>query len=125
MTDLALRDQLGHGADGLLDGRVGVDAVLVVEVDVVGAEPLERAFDGEADVLRAAVERPRAAAGVGDQAELGGQDGLVAAAFERPADELLVGVGPVDLGGVDERDAQVERPVDGRMDSASSLPAPV
>ena len=38
VADLALRDELGHRADGLLDRRVGVDAVLVVEVDVVDAE---------------------------------------------------------------------------------------
>ena len=35
-ADLARLDELGHRADGLLDRRVGVDAVLVVEVDVVG-----------------------------------------------------------------------------------------
>ena len=31
----------------------------------------------------------------------------------RAADELLVGEGAVDLGGVDQRDAEVERAVDG------------
>ncbi len=31
-------DQLGHGADGIFDGRVRVDAMLVVEVDVIDAE---------------------------------------------------------------------------------------
>ncbi len=100
VADLALGDELGHGADGLLDRGVGVDAVLVVEVDVVGAEPLQRAFDREADVRRAAVEP--AAAGVGHEPELGGQHDLVAAALEGAADELLVGVRAVDLGGVDE-----------------------
>src|ERR1700722_4004969 len=38
---------------------------------------------------------------------------MVAAAFEGPAEEFLVGVGAVDLCGVDERDAQVDRTVDG------------
>ena len=33
--------------------------------------------------------------------------------FERPADEFLVGVRAVDLGGVDQGDAEVERAVDG------------
>jgi hypothetical protein len=41
VTDLAFLDQLGHCADGLLDRHVRVDAVLVVEVDVVGSEPPE------------------------------------------------------------------------------------
>ena len=71
------------------------------------------ALDRGADVGGAAVQVPDAAAGVGDEPELGRQHDLVAPVLDRPADELLVGVGPVDLGGVDEGDAEVERPVDG------------
>jgi hypothetical protein len=41
VPDLAFGHQLGDGADGLLDGRVGVDAVLVVEVDAVGPKALQ------------------------------------------------------------------------------------
>ena len=41
VADLAGLDQLGHRADGLLDRHRLVDAVLVVEVDVVDAEPLQ------------------------------------------------------------------------------------
>ena len=44
VADLALLHQFGHRADGLLDRRVGVDAVLVVEVDVVDAQALQRAL---------------------------------------------------------------------------------
>ena len=40
--DLAGVDQLRHRADGLLDRHVGIDPVLVVEVDVVDAEPPQR-----------------------------------------------------------------------------------
>jgi hypothetical protein len=69
VADLALGDQVGQGADGLLDGRVRVDPVLVVQVDVVGAEPLERALDRGADVGRTAVGDAGPAVGVGDQAE--------------------------------------------------------
>ena len=57
-ADLALGDQLADRADGLLDRGVRVDPVLVVQVDVVGAEPLQRALDGRADVGRPAVEIP-------------------------------------------------------------------
>ena len=53
---LPLRDQLGHGADDVLDRHLGIHAVLVQQVDVVGAEPLERALHRLADVRRAAVE---------------------------------------------------------------------
>src|SRR5438876_433373 len=55
VADLAFGDQPGQSADGLLDGSVAVDPVLVVQVDVVGAQPLEGALDCGADVFRAAV----------------------------------------------------------------------
>ena len=39
MPDLALGDELGHGADGVRDRHLRVGAVQVVEVDDVDAEP--------------------------------------------------------------------------------------
>ena len=99
--------------DGVLDRRVRVDPVLVVQVDVVGAEPLQGALDGGADVGRAAVEHAGAASGVRHQAELRRHHDLVAATLDGPPDQLLVEEGAVDLGGVEVGDAQVERPVDG------------
>ena len=99
--------------DRLLDRRVRIDPVLVVEVDVVGTEPPERSLEGGADVGRGAVEVARTTASVGEHAELGGQHHLVAATPDGPADEFLVGERPVDLGGVDQRHPQIERTVDG------------
>jgi hypothetical protein len=113
VPDLALGHQLGQRAHGVLDRRVGIDPVLVVQVNVVGAEPLERALHGRADVGRAAVEMPRALARVRDHAELGGQHDLVALAPQRLPDQFLVPERTVDLGRVDERDAQLDRPMDG------------
>jgi hypothetical protein len=113
VTDLALGDQLGQSADGLLDGGLRVHPMLVVEVDVVGAEPLQRALDRDADVGWAAVEDARAATGVGDDAELRRQHNFVAAILDGPADQFLVGVRAVDFSRIQVGDAQVERPVDG------------
>lgn len=113
MADLALSDQLGQCPDGVLDRSARVDPVLVVQVDVVGAETLERALDGGADVRRAAVDDAGAATGVLHKAELGRQHDPVAAPLESLADQLLVGVGAVDLGGVEVGDAQVQCTVDG------------
>ena len=110
-------DQLGHRADRLLDRHVGVDAVLVVEVDVVGAEALQRALDRAADVLGRAVERTDRGhvarrRVVHPARELGRDHVLVAAALDRAADELLVGQGPVELRGVEEVDPELERALD-------------
>ena len=56
---------------------------------------------------------PWLATGVRDHAELGGEHDLVAAALDGPADEFLVDVRAVDLGGVDECHPEVEGAVDG------------
>jgi hypothetical protein len=50
---------------------------------------------------------------VRDHAELGGEHDVVPAALDGAADQFLVGVGAVDLGGVDEVDAQLQGAVDG------------
>jgi hypothetical protein len=113
VADLALGDQPGQGAGGLLDERARVDPVLVVQVDVVGAEPPEGALGRGAHVGRAAVGDAGAAASVGDEAELGGHHDLVTAAPDRLADEFLAVERAVDLGGVDVGHAQVQRAVDG------------
>ena len=44
-VQLALRYELGQSTDGVLDGRVRIDPVLVEQVDVVGAQPLEGNLD--------------------------------------------------------------------------------
>ena len=113
MADLARRDELGHRADGLLDRRLRVDAVLVVEVDVVDAEAPQRVLAARLHVVGAAVDAAHGrVVGVADDAELRRQHDLVAAVGDRPADELLVGVRPVDVGGVQQRHAELEGAVD-------------
>ncbi len=49
-----------------------------------------------------------------DDAELGGEHDLVAAVADRATDQLLVVPLAVDVGGVEQVDAQVERPMDRR-----------
>jgi hypothetical protein len=50
---------------------------------------------------------------MGDKSELRGDDGLIAAVLQSAPYEFLVDVGTVDLGGVDERDTELECPVNG------------
>jgi hypothetical protein len=96
-------DTSSASADGLLDRRVGVDAVLVVEVDAIGPQPLQRALDGSADVRGAAVEHSRTAARVRMEAELRRQHDVVAPPRQGAGEELLVDERAVDLGRVKER----------------------
>ena len=86
--------------------------MLVVQVDVLDAQPVQRRVAGRADILRAAVDRP-AAVRPPLVPELGGQHHLVPAALDGPADQPLVGEGAVRVGRVEESHAQVEGAVDG------------
>ena len=121
--DLARRDELGHGPRGLLDGHARVEPVVVVDVDPVGAEPGQARFARGGDVLGAAVEglpafgRPRG--------ELGPEHHLVTPAPDGLAEQPLVVPEPavrlarhrrgraVDVGSVEEVDAEVDRRADG------------
>jgi hypothetical protein len=120
VAHLAGRDQLRHRADGLLDRRVGVDTVLVVEVDVLHPEALQRGLTGSAHVGGTAVDRAprRILVELELDAELGRQEHLLTTAGDGASDEPLVGVGAVHVGGVEEVAAEIERP----SDRAGGLP---
>ena len=100
MQDLALVDELTEGSGGLLDGGGRVDAVLIIKVDAVRPEAPQRALDGQADVRGRTVQVAdllevcqvdvlgvRLAA-MAELAELRREHHLVAAAGQRPPDEL-------------------------------------
>ena len=95
--------EVGHRADGVLDRRVRIDAVLVVQVDVVDAEALRlpsqllRTYAGVPLIVRlVGIDE------VADDAELGGDQHAVAMGRERPPDEPLVGIRAVHVGRVEE-----------------------
>jgi len=56
VLDLALLNQVLHRARDVLDGHIRIDAVLVMQIDRVDLEPLERALDRLLDVLGRAVQ---------------------------------------------------------------------
>jgi hypothetical protein len=94
-------------ADRVLDGDVGVDAVLVVEVDVAGVEAAEAGLAAGAHVLGRAAHGH--AGGALPYPELGGHLHLLPRQLlERLPQEGLVGVGPVGIGGVEEGDPAAE-----------------
>jgi hypothetical protein len=96
--------------------------VLVVEIDVVGPEVAQRSLEGGTDVLRAAVVLRCVPVAVGDHPELCRQDHFGSAPRDRAPDELLVRVGAVDLGRVDQGDPEIEGAVD-RADRLSVVDA--
>ena len=111
VANLAGRDELGHRTDGVLDGRLGVRSVQVVQIDVVDAESLERCVAGLRHVRRRSVDAHPPV--TEDVAELGGQHDLIAPVGDGAADQPLVVGRAVDVGRVEEGDAELEGSMDG------------
>ncbi|GAB4927973.1 hypothetical protein MAHJHV47_24990 [Mycobacterium avium subsp. hominissuis] len=111
VPDLAGGDQFGQRSDGVFDRGLAVEAVLVVQVDAVRGQPAQRTIHGDTDIGGAAVQA--VAAGVRDQAELGGQHHPIAPPAQRPGQQFLVDVGAVHLGGVNQRHTQLDGAVHG------------
>ena len=77
---------------------------------MVGAQPAQRCLGHFPDVFGPAV-RPHHAPALDSPAEFRRQDHAVASALEGASEQFLVRKWPVGLGGVEERDAQLEGPV--------------
>ena len=114
MQRLAGAHDVVQRLERLLDRHVVVPAMDLVEIDVVGAEPLQAGVDLGQDRLarQAGAVRPLAHAAV----DLGRDHHLVAPreVEQRAADDLFAGAVRIDVGGVEEVDAEVERLLDER-----------
>ncbi len=128
MAHLSGPNDIGHGADHLLDRLPAVGEVEVPQVDHVDAEPPQAGLGRGARSLRAAVDPDLVVAGVLRKAlrlrrglhdaPLGGDHRIVAACGERPSDEALVrAIGAVGVGGVEHGHPEVEGAID-HVDSA-------
>src|SRR6267378_6853524 len=110
MADLAFLDQFRQSANRFFNWCLRIDAVLVIEVNVLDAQPLQTSFAGLLHVVGLAVDAAGIGiAGIADNSELCGQYDFVAPALDRASDELFVRVWPVDVGGVEEVNAEFER----------------
>src|SRR5256886_15892631 len=83
--------QLGHRTDRLLDRRIRIDAMLVIDIDYLHAEPLQTTFARRAHVIRcaadAAVFRPTR---IAHDPELCRDGDLLAVTSQGSAYEFLV-----------------------------------
>ena len=99
-----------EGAERLLERRLPIPLVELVEVDVIGAEPPQAGLAGPDEVMagEARVVRPVAHR----KARLGGEDDVVTAGPKRLTDDLLRLAHRVDVGRVDHVDPGLESQVD-------------
>src|SRR6266849_4866408 len=110
ITDLARFHELSHRADGIFDRRIGIDAMLIVKIDSVGAEALQTGFASGADVFGTpGYFAPGRIIGISHDSELGRDCYFVAPAANRFADQFLVAMRSVSVGGIPEGDAELER----------------
>src|SRR6266513_2349367 len=110
---LALLDESLHRAHRLLDRHLGIDAVLVIQIDHLNSEALQARLAGAHHVLGPAVDVLLSLRGL-HLAELGGDDDAVAPAAQRSSEQLLVVPPAVHVGRVEEIDALVEGVMDRR-----------
>src|SRR6202034_1034401 len=113
MADFSLAHEIGQGADGVLDRRLRIDPMLVIEVDRLDSEPLEARVARLAHVSGVAPDRKESALRTADGAEFRGQYDLVAAAPDCPPDQLFVASDPVHVGRIEKRKAALDRAMDG------------
>ena len=105
---LALVNEVLHGSRDVFDGDVGINTVLIVEIDGIDPKPLERSFGGLPDVLWPAIQSYHAALfGIDLETELGGNHDLRTVGSEGFTDEFLVGEWAVGLGGIEESYAAI------------------
>ena len=108
--------QLGERSPRVQQRHGRVEPVQQVQVDDVDAQSSQRCVAGLPHVLGASVahhgarlDLDRTALGADAQLVTAGRDGGVG---QRAPDELLVGERPVHVGGVEERDPEIDRSMD-------------
>ena len=106
--------QVGDRADRVFDRHRRIEPRRAVDVDVIDAEPRQAVREEVLHRGGARVEAEPAAVGAAQGAELHREQGLVAPAAQRAADEQLVVAHAVEVAGVEQRDAAIERGVDRR-----------
>jgi hypothetical protein len=109
---LAGLDDIVQRLERLLDRRVIIEAMDLIEIDVIGAEPPQARVDLGHDrpARQAGPVRARAHPPV----HLGRDHDLVAAReiLQRPAEDLLAGAVRIDIRRVEEIDASLQGPLD-------------
>ena len=111
MLDLALLNQVFHRSGDVFNGYVGINPVLIEQIDGIHFEALQRAFGNLLDVLWPAVQTyPSALArGIELEPELGSDHHFPTEGRKGFAYEFFVGKRAVDFGGVEERYAAFHR----------------
>ena len=114
VLDVSGLHHVGDGADRLLDRHRRVEPRGTIDIDGFNAEPLQRVGQKILHRGGAAIHAAEAHRGIAQRAELDADLQIVAiAAGERFADQHLIVAHAVEIAGVEQGDAGIERGVDG------------
>ncbi|EPM76057.1 hypothetical protein A221_17647 [Pseudomonas syringae pv. actinidiae ICMP 18801] len=78
--------------------------MLIQQIDVIGFQSTQRTLNGESNTFGPAVQSLLCIVGADGEAEFCGDHDLIANWRQRFADNLLIEIGAVELGGIEERD---------------------
>ena len=119
MLNFACLDQIFDSTSSFLNGRVGIDAVLVEQVNGIRLQTLQRAFDDLLYVLGATIGCCPLAivAGIGLESELGSNHDIFAEGSESFAHDLFIDERAIHFGSVEEGDTALLRRSDRSLDS--------
>ncbi len=112
MPDLAFSDQCLDRAGDILNRDIGVDAVLVEEINDIGLQTLQCLVGHRPDLFRPAVHAALATIGIEVETEFRSDHHLLAEGRERFSQKLLVLIRAIGLGRVEEGHAAFKRPPD-------------
>src|SRR5690606_40629629 len=87
VADLASLHEIGERPDRLLDRRGGIDAMLIIEIDVIRTEALQRSITSGFRVFGRPFEALPAAVLATDDPELGRQGDLLTTPLQGLADQ--------------------------------------
>ncbi len=107
VAHLAFFDQTAHGTDGLFDRNLGVDTVLIVEVDMIDPQALKRSVAGAAYVVGFSADALETLVVTPHDPEFRRDHPVVPTIFDRSANQPLVLERTVHVGCVEEVEAQL------------------
>ncbi len=113
VAHLAGLHQLGHGAHRVFDRHLGIDPVLVVEIEMLDAQPAQTALHRLTHVVGPAIHPTGIRIFAAHQTELAGQEYLLAASAQGSAQQFLVVMRAIGIGGIQQGHAAFQGQVQG------------
>src|ERR1700730_13549943 len=108
VLDLAFVYQILHRAGHVFDWHVGINTMLVEQIDNIGPESFERSFSDFFDVLWPAIETDLLTFGTKLETELGSDHHFLTERSKRFAHEFFIRERTVHFGSIEERDASFD-----------------